>query len=73
MSVRYQFYPERFKIYTIVDTPEEAGEEVVLEGTVCGISYQIIKVSIYVPLTSYVTPDADGVHPTPADTPEPEH
>ena len=74
MSVTYHLYPERFKIYTIVDTPEEAGEEVVVEGSVCGVQYQIVKVNIYVPVETYVTPP-EGTELAP-DTPRntsPEH
>ena len=64
-TVRYQFYSELFKIYTIVDTPEEAGEEIVVEGNVCGIPYQIIKINIYVPITSSISQRATTNTPEP--------
>ena len=45
---------ERFRIYTLVDSPEEEGEEIVAYGTACGVQYVIINTKVYYPVTTYI-------------------
>ena len=38
---------EKFYLYTVVNTPEEAGEEIICEGEIDGIHFMVLRVRVY--------------------------
>ena len=39
---------DKYYVYTIVENPEEAGEEIVSEGSIDGSTFMVVKLKIYV-------------------------